>query len=78
MSHHVVDSSAILDADALFFMLILMAVMVQVMMLMVMMMFGPYYTFLVVPVLCFVIDKGCCRLGVNIWKFETHELAALL
>ena len=47
-------------------------------MLMVMVMFGPYYTFLVVPVLCFVIDKGCCRLGVNIWKFETHELAALL
>ena len=74
MSHHVVDSSTILDADALFFMLILMAVM----MLMVMIMFGPYYTFLVVPVLCFVIDKGCCRLGVNIWKFETHELAALL
>ena len=37
-----------------------------------------YYTFLVVPELCFVIDKGCCRLGVNIWKFETHELAALL
>ena len=72
-SQHVVDSSTILDAEAMFLMLILMAVM-----LMVMIMFGPYYTFLVVPVLCFVIDKGCCRLGVNIWKFETHELAALL